>query len=155
MLIENVEQIEWSRLRKLPPVCSVCQNPLQSFPVIQAAQPNTWYHPECATQLAHDLMADVSKGGSMEITDEQAIRCAVDQVTLDMPYVEVEDAAIFRKIVNEDQKLMRNDAQTGTTGDRWYVEVTLRHFEDESTAMALYRVWHSVEGLKAIRVTMA
>jgi hypothetical protein len=87
--------------------------------------------------------------------DEQAIRCAVDQVTLDMPYVEVEDAAIFRKIINEDQKLVRDDAQLlRTTGDRWYVEIALRHPEDESTATALYRVWHSDEGLTAIRVTI-
>jgi hypothetical protein len=87
--------------------------------------------------------------------DEQAIRCAVDQVTLDMPYVEVEDAAIFRKVINEDQKLVRADAQLlQTTGDRWYVEINLHHPEYDETATALYRVWRSDEGLKAIQVTI-
>jgi hypothetical protein len=92
----------------------------------------------------------------MEITDNQAIQCAVDQASLDMPYVEVEDAAIYRKIVNEDRKLTRDDAQLlSTTGDRWYVQITLRHLEYEEEAIALYRVWRSAEGLKAIQVSIA
>ena len=80
--------------------------------------------------------------------NEQAIQCALEQAALDMPSVEVLDTAIYRKIIIDD---LSHDAP----GDHWYVEVTLRHREDESTAMALYRVWRSTEGLKAIRVTMA
>ncbi len=91
---------------------------------------------------------------SSSLTDE-VIRCAVDQVNLDIPYVEVEDVAIFRKIIHEERKLAHNDAQQlSATGDRWYVEITLRHRKDESTAMALYRIWRAPEGLKAIRVTI-
>jgi hypothetical protein len=41
------------------------------------------------------------------------------------------------------------------TGDRWYVEIRLRHPEYEENAMALYRVWREASGLKAIRVTVA
>ncbi|SRR5579884_1645686 len=97
-------------------------------------------------------MADVyqlpmSKGGSMEFIAEQAIRCAVDQAVLDMADSEVTEASVYRKIVIDDQTSASGD-------DHCYVEITLRHPVEESTAMALYRVWRSAEGLKAIRVTI-
>jgi hypothetical protein len=79
---------------------------------------------------------------SSGLTDEQAIRCAVDQATLDMPSIEVTDASLFRKLDADD------------TDERWYVEVDLRHLGDDTIAMALYRVWRSTEGLKAIQVTI-
>lgn len=78
--------------------------------------------------------------------DEQAVSCAVEQAALDMPYIEVTDTAIFRKVVS---------AGDTSGDDRWYVDLTLQHHEDESVASALYRVWRTAEGLKAIKVKIA
>lgn len=85
--------------------------------------------------------------------DEQAIQCAIEQVSLDIPYVDVTDAFLYRRIVNEDGKLVPGNTQA--TGDRWYVEVELQHAENRSLASALYRVWRTPEGLRAIKVAIA
>jgi hypothetical protein len=78
-----------------------------------------------------------------------AIRCAVDQAPLDMPYVEVITASLYKKT-----ETFGDRPNLSVQGIRWYVEVEVRNINDETTATVLYRVWRSVilGNLKAVRV---
>lgn len=82
--------------------------------------------------------------------NDQAVRCAVDQVPQDMPYVEVIDASLYKKTETF-------GARPGLSvqGVRWYVEVEVRNRNDETTATVLYRVWRAEIGdFKATRITI-
>jgi hypothetical protein len=88
--------------------------------------------------------------------DDLALQCASEQAVQDMPYVEVDQAYLFRKIVEVDQQGVDLVRAPGTpvTGDRWYVEVELRHRGDSSEAAALYRVWREHGTFLARRVAI-
>ncbi len=98
-------------------------------------------------QVFTSIDVHVIGGELMGVSEsDQAIQCAVDQVPIDMPYVEVISASLFGK----------NDTpgHSSVEGMRWYVEVDVLDPEDDSTAAVLYRVWYSEGILKAVRVTV-
>src|SRR5438128_898588 len=80
--------------------------------------------------------------------NEQACRCAAERAAHDMPYVEVGEARLYKKVETYGAPGL------SVQGVRWYVEVDVRHWDpDEGAAVALYRVWPRLDGsMAAIKV---
>ncbi len=83
--------------------------------------------------------------------NDQAIRCAVEQIRRDMPSVEVIEASLYKKVEPFGDWL-----GLSVQAVRWYVEVKVRNLNDETHTMAFYRVWHSFDTgeLKVMRVPL-
>lgn len=101
---------------------------------------------------SHDLVVERWSYDIALSDDEQAMQCASNQAARDIPYCEVSGAAIFRKIINENNKVAA--MLQSAPGDRWYVEVGLRHLTEKTEAIALYRVWREDGELRAIKVNI-
>jgi len=85
--------------------------------------------------------------------NELAMRCAVKQAAVDLPHVEVIGVSVFGRRVGEE--LAHDEAlRVKSPGERWYVELELRHRVDASIAGAVYRVWRDAGELKAMRVAV-
>lgn len=77
---------------------------------------------------------------------EQAVQCAVDQATTDLPYARVIEATLYSKIVPLPNENLR------IKGPRWYVKANIHNLTNNSQAEALYRVWLSQGEWKAAQV---
>lgn len=89
----------------------------------------------------------------MSTPDEsnEIIRCATEQAPHDMPYTEVLNASLYKKV-----EFFGERPELSVLGIRWYVEIEVRNLNDATIATALYRVWRDENGvLKAVRVTIA
>jgi hypothetical protein len=84
--------------------------------------------------------------------DRILFHVAMEQITIDIPYVEAQNAYIMRRILNADGAVVA--AGQPTPGDRWYVCLEVQHAGDGSEATALYRVWRDNDELRALLVTV-
>lgn len=87
----------------------------------------------------------------MQEANDLAVICAVEHVSQAMPYIEVLEASLYKKV---EPVVIR--PELSVQGVRWYVEVVVKNLNDETEATVLCRVWRADSGdMKAVRVTIA
>jgi hypothetical protein len=96
---------------------------------------------------SHDLIVEQVPTGQEE--NDQAVKCATEQLPLDMPYCEVLTASLYKKT-----ETFGDRPELTVQGVRWYVEVEIKNLNNDETATVLYRVWRSGQEFKATRVTI-
>ncbi len=89
---------------------------------------------------------DYEKVSIQERENAKAVQCAVDQLTADLPDIEVTEAKLYSRTVPLPNENLR------IKGPRWYVTANIHNLKDNSKAQALYRVWHAQEEWKAAQV---